>query len=215
MPRGRPRAGESAERRQAVLDAAYAVLVEQGYERTSMLAVAQRAGASKETLYSWFGSKAGLFAAVVQSEAAQTNAVVPDPATGPPDDPRAGLVAMMTNLLTLLTSVRSVTLNRAAITDPDLAEVLLAKGRHRTGPLIAAHLEALMDAGVLRPADPETAFRTLYGLVVTDTQIRVLLGEPAPDAGEVASQAERGVDQFLALFARQGPDVPRSSSHDG
>jgi AcrR family transcriptional regulator len=205
MPRGRPRASESAERRQAVLDAAYAVLAEQGYERTSMLAVAQRAGASKETLYSWFGGKAGLFAAVIQSGAAPTNAVGPKTETSADDDPRAGLVAMMTNLLTLLTGERSVTVNRAAIAAPELAEVLLAQGRHRTGPLIAGHLRALMDRGVLVPSDPEVVVRTLYGLVIRDSQIRVLLGEPAPDPADIATQAEQGVDAFLRLYAAGSP----------
>jgi len=200
MPRGRPRASESAERRAAVLDAAYAVLAEQGYERTSMLAVASRAGASKETLYSWFGSKTGLFAAVVRQQAERTNTLVagrhPDPVT----DARGGLVAVMTNLLTLLTGERSVTLNRAAITAPELADVLLAQGRHTTGPLIAGHLRTLMDAGVLERSDPEVAFRTLYGLAVRDSQIRVLLGEPTPDPAAIAAQAEQGVDHFLRLF---------------
>ena len=215
MPRGRPRAGESAERREAVLDAAYAVLSEQGYEGTSMLAVARRAGASKETLYSWFGSKAGLFAAVVRLGAARTDAVVPAANVDPRADPRPALVAMMTNLLTLLTGERSVTLNRAAITAPDLAEVLLAQGRHRTGPLIAGHLQALSDAGVLTLDDPEAAFRTLYGLVVTDSQIRVLLGEPAPHPAEIAARAERGVDQFLTLYAARGPHAARVPASDG
>lgn len=201
MARGRPRAGESEYRRQAVLEAAYAVLAEQGYERASMLAVAQRAEASKETLYSWFSSKAGLFAAVVQHGAERTNAVVPTPPTDRAADPRADLVAMMTNLLTLLTGERSVTLNRAAITAGELGEVLLAQGRHRTGPLVAGYLQALMEAGVLMPTDPELAFRTLYGLVITDSQIRVLLGEPAPERAAIRAQAERGVDDFLRLHA--------------
>jgi hypothetical protein len=59
-----------------------------------------------------------------------------------------------------------------------------------------------MQAGVLEPADPEAAFRTLYGLVVRDTQIRVLLGEPAPDPAAIANEAEQGVDHFLRLYAR-------------
>ena len=48
---GRPRQGEREERRHRVLDAALAELVEQGYDKTTMLSIASRAGASKETLY--------------------------------------------------------------------------------------------------------------------------------------------------------------------
>lgn len=35
--------------------------------------------------------------------------------------------------------------------------------------------------------------------VVADTQIRCLLGEPAPSAARLRAQAESAVDRFLAL----------------
>jgi AcrR family transcriptional regulator len=38
-----------------VLEAALELLVERGYRRTTMAAIAERATASKETLYAWFG----------------------------------------------------------------------------------------------------------------------------------------------------------------
>jgi AefR-like transcriptional repressor, C-terminal domain len=61
--------------------------------------------------------------------------------------------------------------------------VLLAQGRHRTGPIVEAYLARLAEAGVLGIDDPAEAFQLLYGLVVRDLQIRVLLGEPPPAPG--------------------------------
>ena len=82
-----------------------------------------------------------------------------------------------------------------------LARTLLAQGRHRTGPLVEAYLARLAAAGQLRIDDPAEAFQLLYGLVVRDLQIRVLLGEPPPGPAALADQARVAVDRFLALTA--------------
>jgi hypothetical protein len=79
--------------------------------------------------------------------------------------------------------------------------VLLAQGRHRTGPIVEAYLARLAAAGRLRIDDPADAFQLLYGLVIQDLQIRVLLGEAPPPPTALAAQARTAVDRFLALTA--------------
>jgi AcrR family transcriptional regulator len=196
--RGRPREGENGARRAAVLDAAFAELVERGYTGTTMLAVARRAGASKETLYSWFGDKRGLFAALVRRQSEQANAGVAE-ALAADRPPRETLTAFAVRLLRLLLGEASVAINRAAVAAPELAGVLLTEGRHTTGPLVAGYLADLAARGEIAPGDPEEAFRLLYGLVVSDAQIRVLLGEPPP--ADLEERARRAVDRFLVLLA--------------
>lgn len=44
-------------------------IVQHGYDDTSMAQIAARAGASKETLYAWFGDKSGLIQALIESNA--------------------------------------------------------------------------------------------------------------------------------------------------
>jgi AcrR family transcriptional regulator len=212
--RGRPPAGASASHRQVVLDAAFELLVERGYQRTTMAAVAERAGSSKETLYAWFGDKAGLFTALIRREAETANQAVEAAFEGGPagsarqaghPDPAEVLTGFATNLLRLLLGERSVALNRAAMAElgggrgPELAGVLLAEGRHRTGPIVEAYLARLADQGHLDIDDPADAFQLLYGLVVSDLQIRVLLGEPPPGRAAIAAQARAAVDRFLSL----------------
>ncbi len=51
-----------------LLDAACAVFVAEGFERATMSKIADRAGITKPTLYSRFGSKSGLFEAAVRRE---------------------------------------------------------------------------------------------------------------------------------------------------
>lgn len=51
---GRPRSDTS---RRAILDAAYALVVKHGYAKVTVDAIAAEAGAGKQTIYRWWGSK--------------------------------------------------------------------------------------------------------------------------------------------------------------
>ncbi|MGW1993683.1 TetR/AcrR family transcriptional regulator [Embleya sp. NPDC001921] len=204
--RGRPRLGEEEGRRTAILEAAFDELSERGYTAATMLGIARRAGASKETLYSRFGDKRGLFAELIRHQAEQTNARA---ATALARDlpPREALTGFAAGLLRLLLGPRSVAINRAAITAPELAETLLEQGRHTTGPMVARYLADLSADGILAIDDPEDAFRLLYGLVVADSQIRVLLGELPPT--DLDRRARTAVDRFLTLTAGARLDAAR------
>src|SRR3546814_12122601 len=57
------------DRRAAILEAAGQVFFEQGYAATSIDAIIERAGGSKRNIYSEFGSKEGLFTALVSESA--------------------------------------------------------------------------------------------------------------------------------------------------
>jgi AcrR family transcriptional regulator len=53
-------------RRRAILDAARDLFVEHGFDGVSMNEVVNRSGGSLATVYQQFGSKEGLFAAILQ-----------------------------------------------------------------------------------------------------------------------------------------------------
>ncbi|MEP1124202.1 MAG: TetR/AcrR family transcriptional regulator [Ilumatobacter sp.] len=198
--RGRLPADERDDRRAAVIEAAFAELLERGADGVTMLAIARRAGASKETLYSWFGSRDGLLSAMIVSNAdATADRIATALGGGDLHEPRETLAAFGAGLLRLLTDPRSLALNRAAMTNSVLAGELLASGRHRVGPLVESYLASIAASGMLDVRDPVGAFETFYGLIIRDTQIRVLLGESAPSAAAITRRAATGTDQFLAL----------------
>ncbi len=87
---------------------------------------------------------------------------------------------------------------------PALAAMVLESGRHRVGPLVERYLTGLHAAGIIEVPSATAAYQTLYGLVVGDTQIRVLLGEAPPSAEEQRSGVELAVGQFLALHEPRG-----------
>ncbi|WP_197433211.1 TetR/AcrR family transcriptional regulator C-terminal domain-containing protein, partial [Agrobacterium vitis] len=61
---------------------------------------------------------------------------------------------------------------------------------------------ALLDAGrrdgLLRFEDGEDAYRTLYGLIVSDLHVRLLLGEK-PEPRKFDARAHKAVSAFLVL----------------
>ena len=54
-------------RRERIENAAYDVLLENGYKATTLLAIATHAGTSNETLNEWYGNKAGLYASIIKT----------------------------------------------------------------------------------------------------------------------------------------------------
>lgn len=173
-------------------------LIDHGYDGVTMLNVAKRAGASKETLYSWFGSRDGLFETLIKANGANAAAGV-QRALSQGGSPREVLTGFAIGLVTLLTGRESVALNRAAMTSSELAQVLLAGGRYTVGPLVEDYLAQLHATGALHAPDAATSFRLLYGLVIEDIQIRVLLGEAAPSAKAIRLHAAAAVDRFMVL----------------
>lgn len=202
VPRGRLPAAARAARESAILDVALDELVSAGPAGLSMTNVATQAGASKETLYAWFGNRDGLIEALIRRNADVTVARVSAALSDAESAPAAVLTDFAANLLGLLVSPASIALNRAGMTSPPLAQRLLEHGRFSVGPVVEAYLAGLNARDQLAVTDPSDAFELFYGLVVRDTQIRVLLGEPAPSATAIAERAAHAVEQFIHLCRR-------------
>ena len=68
-----------------------------------------------------------------------------------------------------------------------------ARSSRRTWPIST-------ELGCCACPTPKPAFSELYGLVVRDTQIRVLIGEPPPSTAAQRRQADAGVDRFWQAY---------------
>jgi len=196
--------GPFTPRQQAVLTAALDVLVQSG-DSLTMTAVARKASCSKETLYKWFGDREGLLTATVKWQAAKVRMPQLDRTNLSPASLRAGVEAFAHDLLTVLIGETSVALNRLALAHAGsdktgLGAIVLEHGplaiRRRFKPL----LKAGRDAQLLRFASTEDAYRTFFGLVVRDTQIRLLLGDETLKTTDVHAAAQAATEQFFALY---------------
>jgi AcrR family transcriptional regulator len=81
----------AAERRETILLAAAAVFAESGYRSAKVSDVAARVGVTEPVIFQNFGSKAALFAAVVERAATEAKHSLDELAAGP--GPAAGLLA--------------------------------------------------------------------------------------------------------------------------
>jgi AcrR family transcriptional regulator len=158
--RGRPR-DERA--RLAILDAAAELMLENGVDKVSMDAIAERAGASKATIYRWWPTKETLALDAVYRQWSAA-----EPETAPTGVLREDLIALLGDWSRLAAShpyARMVTrLLDAAQSDPVFADRYHAQfvaPRRARGRAI---LSAAVDDGTL-PAntDIELALDLLYG----------------------------------------------------
>ena len=197
-------------RQQQVLTAALDLLVEQG-DRLTMTSVARRASCSKETLYKWFGDRDGLLTATVQWQAAKVRVPQVDRRRLDIESLKSSVEQFARDLLTTIVGEVSVTLNRLAITHAgadknSLGGIVLENGPLAIRKRLKPVLEAGREARVLRFETSEEAYRSFFGLVVRDVQIRLLLGEAiALGEQEIARDAARATEQFFAIYGVQRP----------
>jgi len=199
-------------RQQVVLTAALDLLVEAG-DGLTMTAVARRASCSKETLYKWFGDRDGLLTATVQWQAAKVRVPAIDRRSLDADSLKSSIQQFARDLLSTISGSTSVALNRLAIShateDNGLGAIVLDNGRLTMGKRLKPVLEAGRDARLLRFDSSETAFRTFFGLVLRDVQIRLLLGDRLTiTSKEIEADAERAAEQFFLIYGNQ--QAPRA-----
>ncbi|WP_068314767.1 TetR/AcrR family transcriptional regulator C-terminal domain-containing protein [Polycladidibacter hongkongensis] len=199
-------ATQYTERQTAVLDAALALLVDGGEKALTTAAIAKAAGCSKESLYKWFGDRDGLLAAIVTRQASKVRTPTA-PARGfTEEDLHNALVAFAHNLLQVICGDVSIALNRLAISqaskgDPSLGKQLLRRGRGHIGAQTTILLRQAEAAGFLKFDSAEAAYQVLYGLVLQDIQLRVLLGDSLrPEEQNLKQLAEAAVRHFQKLY---------------
>jgi AcrR family transcriptional regulator len=198
-------ARDAAARRGEVLDAVLALLAKGG-DGLTMSAVARRASCSKETLYKWFGDRDGLLTATVQWQASKVDAGTYDTARLDALTLAASLESFASTWLKVISSRTSIALNRVAVGHAgsgksNLGQIVLANGRFAIGERLKPLLEAARDARLLAFDDTETTFRTFFGLVGRDVQIRLLLGDTLKMSdAQIAHDARLATQQFLALY---------------
>jgi AcrR family transcriptional regulator len=219
--------GETLTARQKdVLDAALALMVEHG-DQLTMTAVARRASCSKETLYKWFGGRDGLLTATVQWQASKVTVGAIDRERLDLASLTARLEEFAANWLGVISTRTSIALNRLAVAhagtiksesgkrdpDHDLGAIVLENGRFAIARRLKPVLEAGRAAGLIAFDDAEGAFRTFFGLVARDVQIRLLLGDRFRlTKGDIARDAATAAGQFLTLYGSPKPPARKAGA---
>ena len=174
---GRPR---SESTKDAILFAAYALLVDRGYEGLALDAVAQAAGAGKTTIYRWWNSKAEL---AVDAFFHGTKKELTFPDTG---SAKSDFMEQIFELAALLRGPRGAALAAMLVgarSDPQLAMALREKWLNPRRQWGFARMAKAKEIGELMPGvDVGAALAVLYSPVYTP----LLFGQPVPDEASIA-----------------------------
>lgn len=195
-------APEFSARQNAVLEQALRLLVDGGEKALTTAGVARAANCSKESLYKWFGDRDGLLTAMIAHQAAKVRTFERDGERLTAETLKDHLEVFAHDLLEVLSGDVSLALNRLAVGQSSrdgskLGRFLLEHGRRQIDRRARALIDAGRRAGLLVFDNAEEAYRTLYGLIVSDLHVRMLLGEH-PDT-DFHARADKAVFAFLRL----------------
>jgi TetR/AcrR family transcriptional repressor of mexJK operon len=190
-------------RREAMVQAAYSLFMDRGYESVSVDDIIRLAGGSKASLYKFFGNKEGILRAVVETLADEMlrefNVEFPSGHTV-----RESLLHIGTVLADLALSENAISQHRHAVAHsrafPGVARLWYETGPSRSIQGIAAFLERETEAGRLQVDDPVRAAWLFGGMILFKNNMRLLIGAPAEKKTEIKKTVTEAVDAFLAAY---------------
>ena len=199
-PPGRPK---DPQKKRVILEAAGQLFRENGFQATSMDAVALSAGVSKQTLYSHFGSKDELFRLVIKGKVdhyefdSLSELLSYDLAT---DLNKFGRI-----FLGLVLDKEAVDMMRVVIGEsrkyPKISELFYQMGPDRVTKVLADYLQDQQQRGALLGEDAYHQAVLFLNMLKGDWHLQALMGmHPQITASTLERQVETTVRQFLLLF---------------
>ena len=199
--------------REQLLAAAAAIFFEQGYAATRIDDIIERTGGSKRNIYSEFGNKEGLFAAIVSQQADRAlSTLAIDNLVG--QSLRDILTAFGHRLIDIFMSPTLLGVYRIAITEcarfPELVRRFYDLGPGRAGTTLAGVLVAAQERGEIYTRNCAMAGDHFVGMIRGNLHLQVMLGLRAPpEQEERAALVASVVDTFLCGMEYQKAPPPR------
>jgi TetR/AcrR family transcriptional repressor of mexJK operon len=195
-PGGRPTRQEAERRHRSLIETAFRLFLDKGWEGASIDEISRRAGVAKGFIYARYPDKAALFVGAIERlmEDAMGTLQVGEPL---PDDVEEGLRAYGRRLLDLVLKPEALAFHRLFIAEapkfPALAKHFIA--RNGLLDLIAGVLAGYVDRGALAPGDARMRAEHFTILVIGIPRTLALLVGREPPAEE-----ERRLRSAVRLF---------------
>ena len=197
---------ELTERQSEVLESALALLVEGGEKALTTAKIASASNCSKESLYKWFGDRDGLISAMMAFQGSKVGAAVGQEDLGSATAFKSYLIRFACELLSVLAGDTSLALNRLAIGQASneaspLGPLLIENGRGVIETKAVGFLNSAAEKNYLRFEDARQTYHVLYGLIVRDAHVRLLLGERRELVMKnFERDAQTAIAQFYKLY---------------
>lgn len=174
------------DKRKQVMDAAVELFLANGFDQTSMDAIAARAGVSKTTVYAHYSDKLALFKAVVERSSQSLAVQMDESLLRGEQDPRTRLKEIVLIVLEATTAPEFRAFLRVMVSEsarhPDLAFAAEAGGLVDVIGLIASSLEDEAGRHGYQLSDPRMFATVLLRMAVSGPQLDSLLfAEFRPD----------------------------------
>jgi AcrR family transcriptional regulator len=197
---GRPTKEEARQLGHAARDAALRLFLDNGYEATSMDAIAAEAGTTKATLYARFGSKEAIFRSVVEWATARNDWPEPEPDLPDPADLEGALREIARAAVRRGTHPAMLSLMRIAVAEadrfPDLARHPYSASPWPREQVVADLLERhAAEGAIVLPADARVLAELFLGMVCTPVLLASFGSRRDPRAQE--DHTEAAVQLFL------------------
>ena len=196
---------KSDAKRKAILETAYRLFREQGFEKTSMSEITTQVGGSKATLYSHFSSKEELFAECLSEAIEQYVSGTFSALDTPHEDMESTLRHFGENFLRCVCSSDMIEVRRLLISEASrlgmgllsFKKIIVLRDK------VATYLGECMEAGMLRSENPMHAADHLKGLLESEVMEQLLLNTigDLPDDAMRSQAAQRAISVFLRAYA--------------
>jgi AcrR family transcriptional regulator len=191
--------------RQRILQAAAQVFAQEGYARATTRALADAADVNEVTLFRHFGSKQGLFSAIIDAYAGPALATALSAQLS--GDYRQDLLVMGGHVLNTLLERREATRLMLCEAEhfPEVRQVM-AENPRQLRQTLAGYLRQQMAQGRVRPLHAEVAAQAFWGMFFAYTISQWLLDEPLDPELSTEELVAQLVDIFVQGTVAGGKD---------
>ncbi|WP_342117865.1 TetR/AcrR family transcriptional regulator [Pseudoduganella sp. OTU4001] len=196
---GRPKAAEAEARLNDLMDTAGRLILEKGYSKVSLEAIAREARVAVRTIYVKFGGKAGLLKAILLRYRANTF----DPLTlDAPNRPiRDTLLEFGLRFHSMVSTPAATALYQIVVAEahanPDLAEAFWDAGPRQTREQLARYFARPEISAQFETDAPPDRLAIYFTNCLMGDQLRRFLFESRCGVATTPQEIEQGIDLFL------------------
>lgn len=209
-------AGSERSPRQRIIEAAFRIFAEKGYESASTLAIATQAKVSKRDIYANFSNKQDMLLACIEGRGQRMNLGAALPRATSAAMLEKVLASFASRLLVEVTDPIIITIYRLAIAEvaraPEIARTLDRIGRKASQQALTTWLAQAQQDELLGEGEAAALAAEFLALAWNDLRTDLLLGvAPRPSAEALAEQARQAAAAFMRLHGKPAPRARRNS----
>ncbi|WP_167233689.1 TetR/AcrR family transcriptional regulator [Burkholderia sp. Ap-962] len=207
-------AGSERSPRQRIIEAAFRIFAEKGYESASTLAIATQAKVSKRDIYANFSNKQDMLLACIEGRGQRMNLGAALPRATSAAMLEKVLASFASRLLVEVTDPIIITIYRLAIAEvaraPEIARTLDRIGRKASQQALTTWLAQAQQDALLGEGEAAALAAEFLALAWNDLRTDLLLGvAPRPSAEALAEQARQAAAAFMRLHGKPAPRAPQ------